>query len=962
MPPDRILRSGTSPGTGAAQNVKSSQKTAPPVDRRTLPVSTLTIVGQLSPARFDPSPTISYIRIAEILARQAAPALRRPGAFARQTPRQTQRIAPQRLAEFAAGALAPEPNMVTAADPSIASPLGDLTLRYCGDDRPELRLHSRKCTIGSGAHCTLRLRAPAVEPVHCLIVRGAQRTIVRSCSQTTRFNGRAFHDAALSVGDRLSFGPWEFEVVDLGYDVAKVTDQESNLAQIGHDAADLERQRNTLESQQRLVSAQAASVENELFELHRQFERLRSDRERLEADQAAWQAEAAQRGQAAADLQAPSEPLRQELVRLQTLVESLECERQRYETQQARDSEAGFGDDAPSREAVDRGCESPTQVNQTSEELDRQAAILLEQVQLFERQRSSWEQQCQAVRGEHELAQRRLQERAEELDRHAEELREQQATLDARERAVRDSVTVESPPVAAERQPEAGDEEAAAQTSELQARLNAELQAVEDSRRQTQALLAEELSRISGRERELLALTAELNERQAELDRREAAEGDQNNQPLPAGEETAEDATRLAERTLLLDQRDLELEALRQQLEEQQRQSEAQAEQLKKERSQLVKQTLKFQQAQAELEAEAAAVKRQREELEEHMRRSREAQPLEHAVAGQLSGDGQASRDDDLPSLLSHEPADGDSSNELDHAEPSADGRLLAMFSSDASQERASIDVDDEAAAPVVAEVQEEKQEDLRDLLRRMGALPKDEEPTTATMQPPSTIARAATTHSARSAAKAPPQPHEDREEDHDAAVQAYMARLLGHNSAASMAVPSSATNQTSATPAPATPGSSKRPSTRPELPPQPVREYTRVAAPEKQADLNAFREVANQSAEAALGKFRRRKAMFGIGETLFLATSAGVGANFILIYDPFGPALSIYAAVACVFLMIVMLVRTMVAVRLLKNLNAKQAPPSVPKLAETVTEQAASPAGAEQAPLSSAADLADSQ
>lgn len=49
--------------------------------------------------------------------------------------------------------------------------------------------------------------------MHCLIVRGNRRTVVRRLGLDTRLNGRTFGDAELLAGDRLSFGPVELEVV-----------------------------------------------------------------------------------------------------------------------------------------------------------------------------------------------------------------------------------------------------------------------------------------------------------------------------------------------------------------------------------------------------------------------------------------------------------------------------------------------------------------------------------------------------------------------------------------------------------------------------------------------------------------------------------------------------------------------------------------------------------------------------
>lgn len=98
------------------------------------------------------------------------------------------------------------------------SSLGPLILRICGSQREGqiVRLRSAKCTIGSGEHCTLRVRARGVEPLHCVLIRKAARTVVRRWARDTRLNGASFTDALLNRGDRLSIGPIEFEVLESG--------------------------------------------------------------------------------------------------------------------------------------------------------------------------------------------------------------------------------------------------------------------------------------------------------------------------------------------------------------------------------------------------------------------------------------------------------------------------------------------------------------------------------------------------------------------------------------------------------------------------------------------------------------------------------------------------------------------------------------------------------------------------
>jgi predicted lipid-binding transport protein (Tim44 family) len=93
---------------------------------------------------------------------------------------------------------------------------GPLVFQIRGSSRDGqiVRLRSRKCTVGSGPRCTLRLDARGVRPLHCLIIRGEKATVIRRWSGDTRLNGRTFADAELSPGDRLGIGPIELEVLD----------------------------------------------------------------------------------------------------------------------------------------------------------------------------------------------------------------------------------------------------------------------------------------------------------------------------------------------------------------------------------------------------------------------------------------------------------------------------------------------------------------------------------------------------------------------------------------------------------------------------------------------------------------------------------------------------------------------------------------------------------------------------
>lgn len=83
-------------------------------------------------------------------------------------------------------------------------------------DREYGQLHELpfgRTTIGSSAKCSLRLERPGVQPLHCLVVHGAEGVSVRRWAADARVNGALFTDAPLSAGDCLAIGGVELELV-----------------------------------------------------------------------------------------------------------------------------------------------------------------------------------------------------------------------------------------------------------------------------------------------------------------------------------------------------------------------------------------------------------------------------------------------------------------------------------------------------------------------------------------------------------------------------------------------------------------------------------------------------------------------------------------------------------------------------------------------------------------------------
>ena len=66
-----------------------------------------------------------------------------------------------------------------------------LRVRGSGHDGRLIQIRAAKCTIGSAAGCTLRLRAASVGPLHCWILRGAAGAVVR------RLHGKMIVDLLL---------------------------------------------------------------------------------------------------------------------------------------------------------------------------------------------------------------------------------------------------------------------------------------------------------------------------------------------------------------------------------------------------------------------------------------------------------------------------------------------------------------------------------------------------------------------------------------------------------------------------------------------------------------------------------------------------------------------------------------------------------------------------------------------
>ena len=266
----------------------------------------------------------------------------------------------------------------------------ELVLRVSGPTRDGriVRLKSHKCTIGAGKHCSLRLRAPGVAPLHCLVVRGRAGAVVRRWAADTLLNHQAFDDAPLLPGDRLSVGPVELEVLGVGADPQQPP--ETSHSDDSTRLAELETERQSLEQQRRQWLAEQEDTQRNLDEQHLQLTaqaaELEAQRNSLAEDRQKWETE---REHSTTQTTAQTEQLQTRLAKLETKRQSLEQQRRQWQIEQ----------------------------EDTQRKLDEQLALLTTQAADLEAQRNA-------------LAEQRRQWEAEREQRlAAEEYRSEESTL-----------------------------------------------------------------------------------------------------------------------------------------------------------------------------------------------------------------------------------------------------------------------------------------------------------------------------------------------------------------------------------------------------------------------------------------------------------------------------------------------------------------------------------------------------
>lgn len=105
-------------------------------------------------------------------------------------------------------------NRPDAAEGSSPQPPGRRLALIASDGETRIELEGAPQTIGGGPRCTVRLDAPDLRPLHCVITPTDRGPVVRRWSEGTILNGQAFDEAPLAAGDVLRVGGVTLRVVE----------------------------------------------------------------------------------------------------------------------------------------------------------------------------------------------------------------------------------------------------------------------------------------------------------------------------------------------------------------------------------------------------------------------------------------------------------------------------------------------------------------------------------------------------------------------------------------------------------------------------------------------------------------------------------------------------------------------------------------------------------------------------
>ncbi|MBX3412867.1 MAG: hypothetical protein KF708_09280 [Pirellulales bacterium] len=751
----------------------------------------------------------------------------------------------------------------------------ELVLRVSGGPRDGhvVRLSSTKCAVGSAPNCTLRLRGAGFQPLHCLILRGAERTTIRSWSRDTRLNGRAFDDAHLEAGDRLSVGPLEFDVVETG---ALAGDVETTT--LPCPAADA-------------VPAQAASLDSAaaLLEANRtEIARLRADLEAeqnafetsmrdqllaFEAQQTAWEATCNQ-------TRDTSEAEHQARLSLLEAREAQLCERETQLARQLDGSQQGQSLLEQERQQID--AQRQAAESQWAELAATQSELARQTEELISRQQAN-----------HDLQQRLEQERAD-LQVRREELEGQRAAFDLQhaeleqQRAQLESALAEQQN--AERQQTGDVEQARARYEAEQQRLADELSALaarlSTAEQLTASLRAEKETADTDRataQQQVAELQRQFDEQNEQLvqlreqlahHEQQASEQSQRSDDLGSDDLGSDDlGSELAERERQLTEMAAELQTLRAAIATAEGQGLAMAEQ--ESRLELLKATLE--EAAQKLESEKTSFDRERREWNDDRTaeetRLRDDRERHQSLEARLQEERQNLSD------LQRELEEERKAIELlrgalkpEEPQPSEEKLTVAQLLRD-SQSEGETDSTFQQEAEEAIDFSAPKAEaplNTSDLFRRLGIATQDAEENEEELEAFRRMSAGANERSRQvSRPELPPvvaAPPQVKGEEQEESIEEYMQKLLQRTRRAGD-VPSSVASYTPAPVVEEKPTKVVEPkreaadaSAAPEVPEEerPVR--PRPTAPERGKDMSGLREIANLSARGAIATFDRKK------------------------------------------------------------------------------------------------------
>jgi hypothetical protein len=149
-----------------------------------------------------------------------------------------------------------------------------------------LLLPGTQCTIGSSRACTLTVRAQAILPQHCLIVSGANSTLLKEWGDSTWLNDRPIRESMeLMENDRLAIGPTEFRIrqahaaeVDAAFlghgDEDSIDEQSLPVEELNHHRAQLASQQERLAKEAAGLDDREQKLLDREAELNARFEEL----------------------------------------------------------------------------------------------------------------------------------------------------------------------------------------------------------------------------------------------------------------------------------------------------------------------------------------------------------------------------------------------------------------------------------------------------------------------------------------------------------------------------------------------------------------------------------------------------------------------------------------------------------------------------------------------------------------